>query len=870
MNPSIDKQLLKLLDKIDRPGTFCTRGELPSMLPGLEVSGLGPIGLPLEKGQATALKKLARQAPYGKGTQTVVDTKVRRVWEIDAEQVTFANPAWADIVKGAVDTIQSELGLLKQKLQAHLYKLLVYETGSFFLPHRDGEKLDRMVATLVIALPSHHEGGDLIVRHEGREVVIDFGPKSRFHTQFAAFYADCEHEVRPVTSGFRLALVYNLTLAQGKGGIAAPTSGEHIAAATALLRKWVAAEWEDQGRSGEIVPPKMAVLLDYKYSQAGLTRDTLKGIDRVEADVLFDAARAAGCDASLALVTYWESGSAEPSGGYDYGRHDRYGWGGDDDSDDDDDGDYIMQEVYDHSLKAEYFTDPEGLPLAFGRIPFDEEEIVSKAPLNEGDPDEQDFEGYTGNAGMTLERWYHRAAVVIWPETARFDVLCGAGVEAAVGGLAQMVRQWKKTGKKESESLKPACLEFASRIIARWPAPGSYGYHHTQSTVWENYEDDYDEDMTNWSESEIALDTPMSVLESSARPGARNIAPGQSLIILLNALGDGPLVAAWIRGVLARDPSVTPGAALGHCCKRHGWLVFRTELEEVFEATTHDTLERHAALLGDFALRKDRNAERIALGASLAGRLMAVVEAWSPHTAQKDWRARKVALPRLLSSLTQSFLALERPDLVARLAAYVLARPKEFDLTAARVPMWLELESWLKSNVKTHVPPMAQWIDATIDALETRAAQPPLEPADYRRDSATGCTCPDCKVLSAFLDDPNQATFRFPLAQARRGHLHEVVKKRMLDTTHVTERVGRPFTLVFRKTKDSYKRALKAHQLDLEHLAKMRSIQKWHNGLKGERPTTKATKPKAVAKAKPQAKTKTVPKPKPKAKVKKG
>ena len=47
--------------------------------------------------------------------------------------------------------------------------------------------------------------------------------------------------------------------------------------------------------------------------------------------------------------------------------------------------------------------------------------------LDDGDPSEEDFEDYTGNAGMTLERWYHRAAVVIWPRERHFAVLCGAG-----------------------------------------------------------------------------------------------------------------------------------------------------------------------------------------------------------------------------------------------------------------------------------------------------------------------------------------------------------------------------------------------------------------------------------------------------------
>ena len=48
---------------------------------------------------------------------------------------------------------------------------------------------------------------------ERAEVVIDFGgPDSAFQMRFGAFYADCPHDVLPVRNGFRLCLVYNLTL----------------------------------------------------------------------------------------------------------------------------------------------------------------------------------------------------------------------------------------------------------------------------------------------------------------------------------------------------------------------------------------------------------------------------------------------------------------------------------------------------------------------------------------------------------------------------------------------------------------------------------------------------------------------------------
>src|SRR5260370_28650451 len=101
------------------------------------------------------------------------------------------NPDWDLFLAERVGKVQEGLGLEKQKLESHLYDLLLYEPGSFFLPHRDGEKHDRMVATLVIVLPSTYEGGEIVVRHDGQEQTIDFrSVEGRpFQIHYVAFYA---------------------------------------------------------------------------------------------------------------------------------------------------------------------------------------------------------------------------------------------------------------------------------------------------------------------------------------------------------------------------------------------------------------------------------------------------------------------------------------------------------------------------------------------------------------------------------------------------------------------------------------------------------------------------------------------------------
>ena len=462
--PRVHDKLLEALVGVDRPGAICTAGDRPLTMPGLEVPGLGQIGLPLTKTQAGKLIKLCRQAPYGKGMETVVNPSVRRTWRLDPDQFRLTNPKWNDLVASIVEDVRQALGLEGHKLSAQLYELLLYEKGSFFLPHRDGEKLDRMVATLAIVLPGVHEGGELIVSHAGRRHEIVFtGAASGHELSYAAFYADCQHEVRPVQSGFRLCLTYNLTLAgtRGKTRIGAPSYGETAAVIGELLGQW--------SRTGN--PCKLAVTLDHRYSQAGLSIDTLKGVDRARADVLFEAAEQADCVAHLALVTLWQSGSAE--GGYEEygnGRGRRYHWSDEEDDEDYDDetgGQHEMGEIYESSLSADHWSDRQGKKVQLGEIHLAEDEIVADTALDEGDPNREDFEGYTGNEGMTLDRWYHRAAVVIWPRSRHFQILSGAGTEASIGGLEAMVKRLKRARRPNATACVASVYRSRRRLLTR-------------------------------------------------------------------------------------------------------------------------------------------------------------------------------------------------------------------------------------------------------------------------------------------------------------------------------------------------------------------------------------------------------------------
>lgn len=64
------------------------------------------------------------------------------------------------------------------KVYAELYKLLLYEEGAFFMPHQDSEKAPGMFGTLIICLPSAHQGGELVLEHGRDKITFETSPTS--------------------------------------------------------------------------------------------------------------------------------------------------------------------------------------------------------------------------------------------------------------------------------------------------------------------------------------------------------------------------------------------------------------------------------------------------------------------------------------------------------------------------------------------------------------------------------------------------------------------------------------------------------------------------------------------------------------------
>ena len=90
------------------------------------------INFPLSDLDAKLIETAATQAPFGKGTETVVDTTVRDTFEINPDKFSFKNLAWTDFLRTVTKTVADGLGLPPNlpPPRAELYKLLLYKTGS--------------------------------------------------------------------------------------------------------------------------------------------------------------------------------------------------------------------------------------------------------------------------------------------------------------------------------------------------------------------------------------------------------------------------------------------------------------------------------------------------------------------------------------------------------------------------------------------------------------------------------------------------------------------------------------------------------------------------------------------------------------------
>ena len=761
---TIENQILAILKDIDRPGEYCAKGTTPFVMPGLEVTGIGPIPLPLTQEFAGSLISVCRQAPYGQGTKTVVDTKVRNVWELDPANFVLRNPEWANCVAQITSKVQSQLGLGDRSIVSHLYKLLVYEKGGFFLPHKDGEKLDRMVATLVVALPSKHIGGELIVRHVGHETIIRFDdPAAEFQTSFAAFYSDCEHEVKTVVDGFRLCLVYNLVLADtGTSTVTAPDFQRQMQQLVPLFEKW-----RTDNKNG-----RMAVGLQHEYSADSLSLQNLKGPDQSRGTIISMAAEKAGCRATLGLLTLWESGYGEDGDESYHSRRSRYSSRDRSSSK----SDYRMIEVYESDLSADQWAAFDGSSPNFGRLNFDENQLLSEKPILERKPEEE-FEGFTGNAGMTLQRWYRQAIVAVWPKKAHYSILCGASTPAVAKELLRLARLLPRMQEPTRQKHREECRRFAGAIMSRW----QFSSYATKES------------------------------------------PCDHLLLALQRIGSRKRFLQFLNTIVSQEPSLSKFEVMARMCRRFGWQHCESGLKTIYAQNKGRFLTRNTSLLKALSAPSGSDAEQIKCCRSLCLGLLDALTVWGLQV-KMDWEDQRVDTISLNADLIETSCRLQDEDLLRKLIVVVQSLTDKFDPVTVQIPAALRLISESRLMPSELPLPVHEWLKSLENLLESRTVVEPQPPCDFSRDAVLKCQCSVCKEVNIFLLSSSEKSYTYRARQDLRQHLDSQIHNDKADLSTETIRRGSPQSLLCTKTTESWKQRHTTWEHDLQSLASIRSF----------------------------------------------
>jgi 2OG-Fe(II) oxygenase superfamily len=727
----------------------------------LDVAGFGRAKFPVTPAKARKLIGLGKPARFGKGEETLTDPDVRDTWEIPTGLVTAT---WdPGTLRDVLATVKEDLGLPSAaELTADLHSLLVYEPNQFFLKHQDTEKSDDMIGTLVVTLPSTYGGGDLMV---GQGEEWKAYPGSRNALSLVAFYADCQHEVLKIKSGYRVILTYNLLLHGDTTTRPEGDAGTIEELADLLREHFTTPATPSWGGQPANPPSRLVYLLDHEYTPRALAWTRLKGADAQRVPLLRKAAEDAGYEAVLGLADVKSTHDAWPADeGYGYRRRRYY---------DDDDYDaayesgagaarnrkYEINELITSEVTLTHWTGPDGTQLEHTSLSVRDAEACASTPSGNLEPYESQYEGYMGNWGNTLDRWYHRGAIVVWPQAQAFANRAETSPQWALDELTSMASAGDVAGARDA----------AATLEPFWA-----GLDHGHST------------------REDGTDSTVGLLSRALRAA--------------DAVADSGVAAMLLKPFtitrLARDHAEPLGRITADYGPEwtdsllRGWFGGdrptwnRSEGQADWVATWLPGIcsDLHTTGCGETARRLlelswDRIQEDASTGLAMS----------SP--SHRDRRLAELGKP--VAALLTAATATRAANIRESISGFITGLDGD-PVTA------LQLAA-LRAALATDPTPGRDGLgeiaaDCTA-RLHGRLNRPRRDASDWSIIlPAGGCACELCGTLRDFLADAGQRTFQWPLAEQGRRHVHSRIDGAELPVTHETRREGRPYTLVLTKT----------------------------------------------------------------------
>ncbi|CAM6001081.1 unnamed protein product [Sphagnum balticum] len=744
------EKIISLLRQTSSSSQFCTQISTSFDDVKIVVDPNGPIELPISEQNAKALIRYAQPAKFGLGEKTLYDARVRNVWEIPADRINIDEIPWEHTLNSVLNQVQNDLSLsLDGRLTAHLHNLLIYEPGQFFMGHQDSEKIDGMLGTLVVLLPSVFEGGDLVVNQHGDQRIFTVPADLKSSLTFFAFYSDCVHEVKPVTSGYRVALTYNLVFESTAETIAARSNHD----LTSGLSRYFFEPLRANSLANGERPPWLVYLLDHEYSQRGLSWNGLKGVDRLRAAELLGSAENLGLTIHLALVDIHQTWSTEFE--ESWGRYGRSRYRHDSDDDDDDEyesGGHRVTELINDEYELCSWVDRLGQQTELRSCGIPLELMCWTKSVDEYKPFRSEYEGYTGNAGNTLDRWYHRAAIVMWPTASEFASL----------GFVDMSSALKKIEKILSQNIVEG-QSALKQILPHWKKIDPSYFIYAADKI----------PAVAVVKTAIAASEPELAAQLLSPMGIRSInTPASELLPLAQSYGE-----PWF---LKQMQAWKNSQQDYHLVEVENLIQFVESFGKLFREIAIWIWEYQFSLVVSLDKESAKHCSSKAIKQELDKRM------------GRMW------------SLLCSAQMMDDTRLSNRAVDHILSHPILYHAVG--------LSALVRQSMKNQKQSPASWgVDRLLADTKARLmkqASIHRKSDDWSIGENIPCDCGDCQSLKVFLSASKQQKIVWPLAKDRRQHIHRIIDSMGISVSHTTQHTGSPHKLVLTKSPDLFKISL--------------------------------------------------------------
>lgn len=244
-----------------------------------------------------------------------------------------------------------------------------------------------MFGTLVICLPAEHQGGDVILTHGDQSLKFC---TSACQPSYLCWYADVRHEITEVKKGYRMVLTYNLIKSGPES--ANDLHNAKLPAANPLLsdalHKWTQLQasandvtqrnspaWDTHHVPQDLVwHSELIYVLAHEYSESSLALANLKAADLERTQALERLGHELGFTVFLATTERFVHSSED--------------------------------ETFSDCVELRKVFDLEGNEL-LANWPTGEKCFLQEDTFDDDrEPDDEEHEGYTGNAGNEDRFWY--------------------------------------------------------------------------------------------------------------------------------------------------------------------------------------------------------------------------------------------------------------------------------------------------------------------------------------------------------------------------------------------------------------------------------------------------------------------------------